>query len=330
MNRLRLPGFRLLGAIALTLFLVVVFRDPAHASPTIVRPVPGPVVRAFDPPEHDWLPGHRGVDLSGVPGEPVVAAMSGRIVFAGDVAGQPVVSIDHPDGRRTTYQPVRAGVRTGQQVRAGDPIGTLLAGHCDTAAACLHLGLKRGEEYLDPHLILDAASLPRPVIKLLPASAPQRIAERAATRDPVAATVGAPGGTGSSGAVGSAGSTRPADGPITSPFGMRVHPVTGVYKLHDGLDIGSGCGSPIRAVLPGTVVQSVFHVAYGWWLIIDHGGGLRTGYSHAESWSARVGDQVVAGQQIGRIGTTGYSTGCHLHFMAWRGGRIVNPHPLLP
>ena len=110
---------------------------------------------------------------------------------------------------------------------------------------------------------------------------------------------------------------------------MRRHPITGVYKLHDGLDIGARCGSPIRAVLPGTVVSATFHTAYGWWLIVDHGGGLRTGYSHAEAWTARVGDRVAAGEQVGRIGSTGYSTGCHLHFMAWRGGQIIDPHPLL-
>lgn len=317
MNRLRL-----LGTVALLLFLVLVFREPAAADPgpvpDTVRPVPGPVLRAFDPPEFDWLPGHRGVDLAGVPGETVFAPMAGRVAFAGEVAGRPVISIDHPDGRRSTFEPVRAAVSAGDRVAAGDPIGTLLAGHCVAAAACLHLGLKDGDDYLDPHLMLDRATLPRPVIRLLPASAPDEIAARARARAPAALPAGA------------TGSTRPADGPITSPFGMRTHPITGVHKLHDGLDIGAPCGAPIRSVLPGTVVQATFHTAYGWWLIVDHGAGLRTGYAHALGWAVRVGDRVTAGQHLGTVGSTGYSTGCHLHFMAWSGGRITDPHPLLP
>lgn len=121
-----------------------------------LRPRPT-VERRFDKPEHDWLPGHRGVDLAGSPGQPVLAAGAGIVVFAGLVAGKPVVSIDHPGGLRTTYEPVEAQVTAGSRVQRGTTIGTLVAGHegCP-AAACLHWGARRESsvhsrrEYVDP------------------------------------------------------------------------------------------------------------------------------------------------------------------------------------
>ncbi|MFI9510045.1 M23 family metallopeptidase [Nocardia sp. NPDC052566] len=116
-----------------------------------------PVVRRFDRPVHDWLPGHRGVDLAGTPGQSVLAAGDGIVVFVGTVADKPVVSIDHPGGLRTTYEPVRSELVVGTRVTRGTTIGTLDAGHegC-AAAACLHWGLRRegggrqAREYLDP------------------------------------------------------------------------------------------------------------------------------------------------------------------------------------
>nr|WP_116076396.1 M23 family metallopeptidase [Asanoa ferruginea] len=113
------------------------------------------VTRRFDGPPRPWLPGHRGVDLASAPGATVWAAGLGEVVFAGPVAGRSVVSIQHPGGLRTTYEPLTPVVRRGDQVAAGDPIGTLDAGHpgCP-AAACLHWGLRRDAEYLDPLLLL--------------------------------------------------------------------------------------------------------------------------------------------------------------------------------
>src|SRR2546430_1138938 len=95
------------------------------------------------------------VDLAAIPGEAVFAAGPGIVAFAGSVAGTGVVSIDHADGLRTTYEPVTPIVHKGQSVAAGQPIGTLAAGHpgCPVAA-CLHWGLRRGTEYLDPLLLL--------------------------------------------------------------------------------------------------------------------------------------------------------------------------------
>ena len=122
------------------------------------------VTRAFDVLPHPYAAGHRGVDLGGAAGVAVLAAGDGVVVFAGMVAGRPVVSIDHAGGLRTTYEPVDPSVAAGQRVTRGSPIGTLLAGHpgCP-AAACLHWGLRRGEVYLDPLTLLE----PRRV-RLLP------------------------------------------------------------------------------------------------------------------------------------------------------------------
>jgi murein DD-endopeptidase MepM/ murein hydrolase activator NlpD len=114
------------------------------------------VVRRFDPPPQPWLAGHRGTDLAAEPGVAVRAAGAGMIVFAGPVAGRGVVSVTHPGGLRTTYEPVLAGnLRPGDPVAAGQAIGTLAPGHpgCP-AAACLHWGLRRGPAYLDPLTLL--------------------------------------------------------------------------------------------------------------------------------------------------------------------------------
>ncbi|WP_084509379.1 M23 family metallopeptidase [Nocardia pseudovaccinii] len=119
---------------------------------------PRPAVeRQFDNPAQDWLPGHRGVDLAGANGQAVLAAGDGIVVFAGKVAGKPVVSIDHLGGLRTTYEPVQAEVSVGMRVGRGTRIGALEAGHVGcVAAACLHWGARREasghsrREYIDP------------------------------------------------------------------------------------------------------------------------------------------------------------------------------------
>ncbi|KAA8885222.1 M23 family metallopeptidase [Nocardia colli] len=122
------------------------------------------VVRRFDKPAQDWLPGHRGVDLAGTSGQAVLAAGDGIVVFAGTVADKQVVSIDHPGGLRTTYEPVHAEVSVGRRVARGTRIGTLEAGH-EGCGTCLHWGLRsegggrRRREYLDPLRLLHLAPL---------------------------------------------------------------------------------------------------------------------------------------------------------------------------
>jgi murein DD-endopeptidase MepM/ murein hydrolase activator NlpD len=116
---------------------------------------------------------------------------------------------------------------------------------------------------------------------------------------------------------------------ITSPFGMRFHPVLHYWKLHDGTDFGAACGTPIRAAYAGRVAERYYNAGYGNRLMIDHGyvGGryVTTGYNHASHYIVHVGQRVREGQIIGYVGTTGFSTGCHLHLMVWIGGRLRNP-----
>lgn len=121
----------------------------------------------------------------------------------------------------------------------------------------------------------------------------------------------------------------PVDGPVTSPFGFRTHPIYGYYGLHDGVDFGPGCGAPIRAAGSGRVVASYYSSVYGRRLIVDHGAvagvGLATIYNHASGYSVGVGAQVQRGQVIGYVGNSGWSTGCHLHFTVMANGRAVDP-----
>ena len=123
--------------------------------------------------------------------------------------------------------------------------------------------------------------------------------------------------------------SSPVDGYLTSSYGMRLHPVYKRWSLHDGTDYGASCGTPIRAAANGTVIAVYSHSAYGKRIIIDHGRqrgvGLGTGYNHLSSYSTYVGERVQRGEVIGYVGNTGYSTGCHLHFMVFRNGGAVDP-----
>ncbi|MFI5729183.1 M23 family metallopeptidase [Kribbella sp. NPDC051587] len=128
---------------------------------------------------------------------------------------------------------------------------------------------------------------------------------------------------------GDGGLSKPIDTYITSPFGMRFHPILHVWKLHDGTDFGAGCGTPIRAAASGRVTDKYYNGGYGNRLFISHGvidgSSITTVYNHLSRYKARVGEHVTRGEIIGYVGTTGYSTGCHLHFMVYQDGRLVNP-----
>ena len=126
---------------------------------------PHPVLRPFQAPSSPYGPGHRGVDLGGRPGEPVLAAADGTVVFAGYLVDRSLVSIDHQGGLRTTYEPIAPLVAAGQAVHRGEVIATLQPGHpeCLAAPACLHWGLRRGASYLDPLALVSAGH-----VRLLP------------------------------------------------------------------------------------------------------------------------------------------------------------------
>ncbi len=144
-------------SLLLTLSLALSLLSPHHPAEADWRwPVDPPVevLRPFDPPEQRWLPGHLGVDLAAEPGREVRAAGAGRVHFAGRVAGAPLVSVAHGD-LRTTYLPVESDLVRGDPVAAGDVLGTLAAAppHCPDRS-CLHWGLLRGDDYLDPLSLL--------------------------------------------------------------------------------------------------------------------------------------------------------------------------------
>jgi murein DD-endopeptidase MepM/ murein hydrolase activator NlpD len=291
--------YRRMSVIALLLTLAA--SPPAHAgSPDPwTWPLDDHVIgQRFDPPATEYGPGHRGVDLAAATGDVVRAVAAGRVVFAGQVGGIGVVTIDH--GReRSTYQPVRARVRVGDAVRPGEAVGTLLGSPSHCAGACLHLGRLAGEDYLDPLELLGGGRF-----RLI---------------DPRGEPPAPPAG------VGDHGLLRPVGGPITSPYGLRVHPVTGVRKLHDGTDFGVPCGTPVHAAGAGTVIGRSYSGAYGNQIVIRHRRGLETSYNHLSVQSVSVGDRIEAGQVIARSGTTGLSTGCHLHFMVLKSGKPTDP-----
>lgn len=118
----------------------------------------------------------------------------------------------------------------------------------------------------------------------------------------------------------------PGYGRITSPFGYRNHPISGSYKMHTGIDIGtSGATPPIVAANGGTVIYSGWKGGYGKAIMIDHGGGIVTLYAHCSSLHVSKGASVSRGQTIANVGSTGNSTGPHLHFEVRQDGAYKNP-----
>ncbi len=143
-----------------------------------------------------------------------------------------------------------------------------------------------------------------------------------AASDAIAARLRAGGsGPGSAGAC----EARPVPGAIRSGFGPRVHPIYGNVRMHNGVDMAGGSGSTIVACRGGTVVLAGSNGGYGNTVVIDHGGGMATLYAHQSSLAVRIGDQVGAGQVIGYVGSTGASTGPHLHFEVRISGNPVDP-----
>ena len=121
----------------------------------------------------------------------------------------------------------------------------------------------------------------------------------------------------------------PAAGPISSPFGPRPNPTGPGYDFHPGLDIAAEEGAPIRAAGAGRVVQAGPDGGYGNLVVIDHGNGLTTRYGHCSQTFATVGETVSAGDEIATVGSTGHSTGPHLHFEVRQGDTPVDPAPFL-
>ncbi|MGD8148350.1 M23 family metallopeptidase [Ornithinimicrobium sp. Y1694] len=150
-------------------------RPPARQQPPTAGPLTGDrdrtalwawpleprpeIIRPYDPPAQRWLPGHRGVDLSARTDQPVLAVEAGVVTHSGEIAGVGTVSVTHADGLRSTYQPVTDRPERGTRVARGQQIGRLdIGGHCLTRP-CLHLGAKRGSDYVDPTPLLLGVTL---------------------------------------------------------------------------------------------------------------------------------------------------------------------------
>ena len=122
----------------------------------------------------------------------------------------------------------------------------------------------------------------------------------------------------------------PAPGEIGSGFGMRMHPVTGYWSQHNGADIKGDTGDPVVAVLDGEVISAQNCPFYGNTVVVYHGAGLSTVYAHLDAFAVGPDDEVEAGQLLGAMGSTGRTTGPHLHFEARVDGTAVDPAPFLP
>ncbi|MBW8754679.1 MAG: M23 family metallopeptidase [Sphingomonadales bacterium] len=127
------------------------------------------------------------------------------------------------------------------------------------------------------------------------------------------------------GGVGLGGMIQPVNGHITSLYGLRRHPILGYVRMHSGVDFGAAWGSPIVAVSDGIVAFAGRHGGHGNYVRLEHGGGLGTGYGHMSRIAVSPGTKVHAGEVIGYVGSSGLSTGPHLHYEVYENGRTVNP-----
>jgi murein DD-endopeptidase MepM/ murein hydrolase activator NlpD len=142
-------------SISLLVIVATVAGVPGATAPAGARwswplsPKPG-VLRTFDPPEKPWLSGHRGVDLGPALDDAVVTSPAdGVVTFAGVVVDRPVLTIDHGDGLRSSFEPVTSDLKPGDHVGKGQSIGSLAPAHC-SGTPCLHWGVRRGEDYVNP------------------------------------------------------------------------------------------------------------------------------------------------------------------------------------
>ncbi len=133
------------------------------------------------------------------------------------------------------------------------------------------------------------------------------------------------------GAISSRGWARPAAGYISSRFGWRVHPIYGTVRFHAGTDLAAGCGIPIYAARGGSVIYAAPLGTYGNFILINHGGGISTGYAHIANGTTfvKIGEQVSTGTHIADVGSTGGSTGCHLHFEVRENGKATDAVPYM-
>src|SRR5699024_2162652 len=217
-----LPDMTIIAPSVLVASLTTTVLAPAAADDSWAWPLdPRPaVVERFDPPDDAYGPGHRGLDLAGAVGDDVRAVADGTVAYVGHIAGVGIVTIDH-GGVESTYQPLDPSVARGARVEGGETIGTLTDtdSHC-APDACLHIGRIVDDAYRDPLALLPSTSAVRLITPFGEPPVPPPV------------SVGPVDGDGRL--------AMPVDGPITSAYGMRLHPILHVWKLHDGTDFGVG------------------------------------------------------------------------------------------
>lgn len=152
---------------------------------------------------------------------------------------------------------------------------------------------------------------------------------RRIAREQAASSASMPAPSEAARAVGSSGFMQPVPGAITSGFGRRYHPILGYSRPHTGIDFRAAHGQLIKAAESGVVILANVWGGYGRTVVIDHGGGLATLYAHLSSLALSYGDRVEAGDVIGKVGSSGLSTGPHLHFEVRIGGDPVDPAPYM-
>ncbi|MDR1429295.1 MAG: M23 family metallopeptidase, partial [Spirochaetaceae bacterium] len=117
----------------------------------------------------------------------------------------------------------------------------------------------------------------------------------------------------------------PIRGRLSSPYGWRQDPISGVRRFHSAIDLAASTGTTIKAAMDGRIQSVGFNSTYGKYIIMTHGNNYQTMYAHLSLVSVEQGDAVIQGNKIGEVGSTGYSTGPHLHFAIYKNGRALNP-----
>lgn len=177
--------------------------------------------------------------------------------------------------------------------------------------------------------LIRQAQEPPPVVAPAPVEAEVDAGEAADT-EPTPEATAAPEPTSQPSGGGDGSLQWPLSGTVVSEFGMRVHPIFGDNRMHTGIDIDGTTGQPIGAAASGTVIFVGWQEGYGNVVILDHGDGLSTVYAHMSATGVSDGAAVDAGETVGQVGSTGYSTGPHLHFEVRIDGTAVNPRTYLP
>jgi murein DD-endopeptidase MepM/ murein hydrolase activator NlpD len=233
-----------------------------------------------------------------------------------------------------------AAVRTSQtlKVAAEKALEEAVEAQQASERAVAEADARRAEMEYQLELLITARSLTEiqyedgvEAARRLAEEAARRLVEEAARRAAAeaAARAGLPSQPG--GQVLPSGWSRPSSGSISSPYGYRIHPITGDYRMHAGIDLDADCWAPVYAAYSGTVGYTGWYGTYGNFIRIDHGSSISTAYAHIVEGGIAVafGQKVDAGQIIAYVGSTGGSTGCHLHYEVRSAGVAVDPIPFM-